>query len=76
MFDKGMFKNMDMGSCCSMMAKLMNPGSKEGTAGALNVKNCGQMMKQCCPEGKFDLQSCRSMMAKFFEGEHNKEKEP
>ncbi len=74
MFNKEMFKNMDMGACCSMMAKFMNPGAKEGTADASNLKNCEQMIKQCCPEGKFDMQSCRSMMAKFFEGTKEAEK--
>lgn len=77
MTDKETLKKFDFGSCCSMMGELFKSKSEEGMTKSFNMEKCQEMMKQCCGEGKFDFQSFRTKMAKFFEqtGKETSEKE-
>lgn len=64
------YKNKDFAFCHSFMNKCFKPGSAEEKAEKFDFKSCEQMMRQFCAteEGKFDLETFRSKIAKYCKG--------
>ena len=68
------YKNKGFEFCHSFMGKCFNPGSEEGKGEKFNFETCEQMMKQFCgaKDGKFDFETFRSKIAKYFKSTNKK----